>query len=61
MEIVVYKDNHAYPAYVFEYTCPTLATMDPYRGDVLDMKTTTRYRRGSMPSWLAARALRLGA
>lgn len=30
-EVVVYKDFHAYPAYIFEYRCPSLASFDPYK------------------------------
>ena len=29
-EVIVYKDYHAYPAYLFEYQCASLAKFDPY-------------------------------
>ena len=30
-EVIVYKDFHAYPAYIFEYHCLPLTHFDPYR------------------------------
>lgn len=29
-EVVVYKDNHAYPAYIFSYLAPSLSHFNPY-------------------------------
>ncbi|CAE7943594.1 anks6 [Symbiodinium sp. KB8] len=31
VEVIVFENHHAYPAYLLEYTCPSLSDFDPYR------------------------------
>ena len=45
IEVVVYKDNHAYPAYIFSYLAPSLSHFNPY-ADVSKMTRINWTHRG---------------